>query len=83
MVTVVPKRRVNEKGLNYLQQEVQQYQRTAGDLRKEVEMLRSDRTMLLDVLSEITEDNSIWVDSVEVNTMRFRLKNLLNNIKNG
>ena len=83
MVTAVPKRRVNEKGLNYLQQEVQQYQRTAGDLRKEVEMLRSDRTMLLDVLSEITEDNSIWVDSVEVNTMRFRLKNLLNNIKNG
>lgn len=77
------KRRVNEPGLNYLKQEVQSYQRTAGDLRRENEQLRSDRTMLLDVLGEISDDDSIWVDTVEVRTMRFRLKNLLNNIKNG
>lgn len=77
------KRRVNEPGLNYLKQEVQSYQRTAGDLRRENEQLRSDRTMLLDVLGEISGDDSIWVDTVEVRTMRFRLKNLLNNIKNG
>lgn len=77
------KRRANEPGINYLKQEVQSYQRTAGDLRREVEQLRSDRGMLLDVLSEITVDDSLWVDNVEVKTMRFRLNNLLNNIKNG
>jgi hypothetical protein len=77
------KRRVNEPGLNYLKQQAQTYQRTAGDLRRENEQLRSDRTMLLDVLGDISDDDSIWVDTVEVRTMRFRLKNLLNNIKNG
>lgn len=83
MVKAMPKRRVNEPGLNYLQQEVTQIQRTAADLRQEIETLRSDRSMLIDILEEISGDDSIWVDTVETKTMRFRLNNLVNNIKSG
>lgn len=83
MVMVMPKRRINEPGLNYLQQEVTHSQRTAADLRQEIETLRSDRSMLINILEEISSDDSIWVDTVETKTMRFRLNNLVNNIKSG
>lgn len=83
MVTQLAKRNVNEPGFNYLQQEVRQAQKTSGDLRKEIEGLRQDRSMLLDVLSEITEEETLWADTVETKTIRFRLKNVLNSIKNG
>jgi len=83
MVTKLAKRRVNEPGINFLQSEVESYKQDAIGYRRETEQLRNDRTMLLEILSEVIDDNSYWVDSTETQTMRWRVKNLVNNIKNG
>ena len=77
------KRRVNEPGINFLQQEVKTYQKEQGAYRQEIEQLRNDRMMLLEILSDMVEDNSYWIESTETQTMRWRVKNLVNNIKNG
>lgn len=77
----MPKRRVNEPGINYLQQEVQGYRQEVGDLRRELEIVRNDRIMLLDILEDLTSDASYWAEGSE--SLLFRLKNILNNIKNG
>jgi hypothetical protein len=40
--------------------------------------------MLLEVLSDLSEDESYWnMEDTSVQTMLWRLKNLLNNLKNG
>jgi len=77
------KRRVNEPGINFLQQEVNNYKKEQGAYRQEIEQLRNERMMLLEILSDMIEDNSYWTESTETQTMRWRVKNLVNNIKNG
>jgi len=81
--TEMAKRRVNEPGINFLQQEVNNYKKEQGAYRQEIEQLRNERMMLLEILSDMIEDNSYWTESTETQTMRWRVKNLVNNIKNG
>ena len=76
------KRRVNEPGINFLQNEVNSYKREQGQFRREIEQLRNDRMMLLEILTDMVEDNNYWTDTAETQTMRWRVKNLVNNIKN-
>jgi len=77
----MPKRRVNEPGINFLQQEVNSYKKEQGAYRQEIEQLRNDRMMLLEILTDMIEDNSYWAEGAETQTMRWRVKNLVNNLK--
>jgi hypothetical protein len=49
---------------------------------RENDSLRADRMMLLEMLSDLTETESYWADDVATKTTVWRLKNLLNNLKN-
>lgn len=75
------KRRVNEPGINFLQNEVNSYKREQGQFRQEIEQLRNDRMMLLEILTDMTNEDSYWNTDTETQTMRWRVKNLVNNLK--
>jgi predicted RNase H-like nuclease (RuvC/YqgF family) len=75
------KRRVNEPGINFLQNEVNSYKREQGQFRQEIEQLRNDRVMLLEILTDMTNEDSYWNTDAETQTMRWRVKNLVNNLK--
>lgn len=75
------KRRVNEPGINFLQNEVNSYKREQGQFRQEIEQLRNDRIMLLEILTDMTNEDSYWNTDTETQTMRWRVKNLVNNLK--
>ena len=82
-VIKLAKRIKREESLAYLQSEVQTHAKNAGQLRQENEQLRNDRMMLIEIITDMVEDDSYWVEGTETQTMRWRVKNLVNNIKNG
>ena len=79
----MPKRRVNEPGLNYLKGELSRVEQDVSAYRREIEVLRSDRSMLLDALEELTNNEEYWSKEALSMGIVWRLKNVLNNIKNG
>ena len=76
------KLKVNERTVEGLQLEIDYHKQDKIDLRRENDSLRNDRTMLLDILEDLILDESYWSDDVNTKTMLFRLKNILNNLKN-
>ena len=76
------KLKINERTVESLQLEIDHHKRERDEYRRDNDSLRNDRTMLLDILEDLMADNSYWVDDVNTKTMLWRLKNILNNIKN-
>jgi len=52
------KRNNNGMGIRHLQTEVQSYHKENIDQRREIEILRNDRSMLLSALDDLTSDES-------------------------
>jgi FtsZ-binding cell division protein ZapB len=76
------KLKVNERTVDALYLEIDHYKREKNEILRENDSLRADNVMLVDVLTALTDDTSYWADTVETRTMLFRLKNILNQMKN-
>jgi cell division protein FtsB len=77
------KQRTNERSVDALYLEIDQHKREKADLRRENDSLRNNNMMLTDVLEDLTNNESYWSPEVSTKTMLWRLKNILNNLKNG
>jgi len=76
------KRNNNGIGIRHLQTEVQSYHKENIDQRREIEILRNDRSMLLSALDDLTSDESYWSEDALKSGIVWRLKNVLTQIKN-
>ena len=77
------KLKVNERTVDALQAEIEYHKRDKSEVLRENDSLKADKVMLLEILSDLTSDESYWnMEDTSVKTMLWRLKNLLNNLKN-
>ena len=76
------KLKINERTVEGLLAEIDHHKNEKSEILRENDSLRSDNMMLSEVLKDLTDDESWWSDTVETKTMIFRLKNLLNSLKN-
>jgi FtsZ-binding cell division protein ZapB len=76
------KLKVNEKTVDALYLEIDHYKREKNAILRENDSLRANNSMLTEILTSLTEEASYWSDTVETRTMLFRLKNILNQMKN-
>lgn len=74
--------KVNEQGVTYLQSEIEKLKKEKFSVLRENDSLRADNSMLLEILTDMTNDDSYWSDDPQTMSMRWRVKNLVNNIKN-
>jgi cell division protein FtsB len=77
------KQRTTERSVDALYLEIDQHKREKAELRRENDSLRNNNMMLTDVLEDLTNNESYWSAEVSTKTMLWRLKNILNNLKNG
>ena len=73
--------KINERTVEVLQLEIDHHKKEKACALRENDSLRADRMMLLEILSDLTENDSYWADDVAAKTTVWRLKNLLNNLK--
>jgi hypothetical protein len=76
------KQKINERTDEALHAELDHNKKRMSSVLRENDSLRADRMMLLEMLSDLTETESYWADDVATKTTVWRLKNLLNNLKN-
>lgn len=76
------KLKINERTVEGLQYEIDHCRREKQQILHENDSLRADNQILLEILNDLTNDESYWSDTIETRTMIFRLKNILNNLKN-
>lgn len=75
--------KINEKAVEYLQSQIDQCKKEKQWALNESDSLRADNSMLLEILTDMTEDDSYWKDDPQTQTMRWRVKNLIKNLKKG
>lgn len=73
--------KTNEKSVDALYLEINHHKREKAELRKDNDLLRNNNMMLMNVLEDLTNDESYWSTDVSTKTMLLRLKNILNNLK--
>lgn len=73
--------KINERAVDALYLEIDHHKREKAELRKENDSLRNNNIMLMDVLENLVNDESYWSAEVSTKTMLWRLKNILNNLK--
>ena len=76
------KQRTNERSIDALYLEIDQHKREKAELRKENDSLRNNNVMLINIFEDLVNDESYWTAEVSTKTMLWRLKNILNNLKN-
>ena len=76
------KLKINERTVDGLLSEVDHYKKERAEVLRENDSLRADNSMLTEILTDMTNDDSYWNDDPQTMTMRWRVKNLVNNIKN-
>jgi FtsZ-binding cell division protein ZapB len=76
------KQRTNERSIDSLYLEIDQHKREKAELRKENDSLRNNNVMLINIFEDLVNDESYWTTEVSTKTMLWRLKNILNNLKN-
>lgn len=76
------KLKINEKTVDGLFAEVDHYKKEKAEVLRENDSLRADNSMLTEILTDMTNDDSYWNDDPQTMSMRWRVKNLVNNIKN-
>lgn len=74
--------KVNERTVDALFLEIDHHKKEKAEILRENDSLRANNNMLIEVLTAMTEDPSYWSDTVETKTMLFRIKNILNQMKN-
>lgn len=77
------KLKINERTVEGLLSEVDHYKKEHAEILRENDSLRADNSMLSEILTDMTGDDSYWKDDPQTASMRWRVKNLLNNIKRG
>lgn len=78
----MPKLKINERTLEALQAENDHHRKEKSEILRENDSLRADNSMLLEILTDMTNDDSYWNDDHGTMAMRWRVKNLVNNLKN-
>jgi FtsZ-binding cell division protein ZapB len=76
------KLKINERTVDGLTLEIDHHKREKAEVLRENDSLRANNNMLLEILKDLTNNENYWSDGVETKTMLWRLKNLLNNLKN-
>jgi regulator of replication initiation timing len=76
------KLKINERTVDGLLSEVDHYKKERAEVLRENDSLRADNSMLTEILTDMTNDDSYWNDDPQTMSMRWRVKNLVNNIKN-
>lgn len=76
------KLKINERTVEALQAQIDQYKKEKAEVLRENDSLRADNSMLLEILTDMTNDDSYWKDDTQTQSMRWRVKNLVNNLKN-
>ena len=77
----MPKLKINERTVEALQSQIDQCKKEKQWALSENDSLRADKSMLLEILTEMTNDDSYWNTDPQTQTMRWRVKNLVNNLK--
>lgn len=77
------KQRTNERSIDALYLEIDQHKREKAELRRDIDSLRNNNSMLMNIFEDLVNDESYWSPDVSTKTMLWRLKNILNNLKNG
>lgn len=75
------KLKINERTVEGLQAEIENQKIQKQEALRENDSLRADNSMLLEILTEMTNDDSYWKDDPQTQSMRWRVKNLVNNLK--
>lgn len=73
--------KVNERGIDALRLEIIELNREINEIYSEHDIVRNQNMMLLEVLSDLTGDESYWSDSAKSSGIVFKLKNVLTQIK--
>ena len=76
------KYKINERTVDGLLLEIDHHKREKSEILRENDSLRADNQMLLEVLNAIIDDESYWKDDPPTKTMMFRVRNILNSLKN-
>jgi hypothetical protein len=76
------KQRTNEKSIDALYLEIEHHKREKAELRRDNDSLRNNNVMLMNIFEDLVNDESYWTTEVSTKTMLWRLKNILNNLKN-
>ena len=76
------KLKINERTVEGLLSEVDHYKKEKSEVLRENDSLRADNSMLIEILTDMTNDDSYWNDDPQTASMRWRVKNLVNNLKN-
>ena len=77
------KQKINERTVEALFAEIDHHKKEKAQVLKDNDSLRADNSMLLEMLKDLTENESYWTQDVATKTTVWRLKNLLNNLNNG
>ena len=72
------KQKINERTVEALFAEIDHHKKEKAQVLKD-----NDNSMLLEMLKDLTENESYWSQDVATKTTVWRLKNLLNNLNNG
>lgn len=77
----MPKLKINERTVEGLQLEIDHHKKEKSEILRENDSLRADNSMLLEILEDMTTDDSYWKEDPQTQSMRWRVKNLVNNLK--
>jgi len=75
----MPKLKINERTVEALQLEIDQCKKEKQQIQHENDSLRQENGMFAEILIEMTGDDSYWNDDPQTQTMRWRVKNMVNN----
>ena len=76
------KLKINERTVEGLQLEIDHHKKQTAAYRRDNDSMRETNLMLLEMLTDLTDNEEYWSKEVATKTMVWRLKNLLNNLKN-
>lgn len=76
------KQKINERTVEALYAEIDHHKKQKASVLRENDSLRADNSMMLEILVDMTGDDSYWKDDPQTMSMRWRVKNLVNNLKN-
>ncbi len=74
--------RAGSANIDVLRLEIKDLNREISDLYKEHDIVRNQNMMLLEVLTDLTGDESYWSDEAKKTGIVFKLTNVLTQIKN-
>lgn len=74
--------KINERSVELLLAQLAEAKKDRNWALDDGDRQRADKVLLLEALQELTEDDRYWKEDTETQTMRWRIKNLVNTLKN-